>query len=224
LPAKVTVSEDYEQVSFEDEAAIVARIVADPSRLGVARAAVEACAEHHGVDNERARAELRLLCATALAAGAYQRSDTGFWVIRFKRMTARLTPPGGAVVSYATRHYERLPSEVIAGDPSRFGRDRDRPPAGPPLSIEDIRARLGDDPRFSERLVASWSKRRQLDSDDAVGELAELVAADLINGAWRKPPDRSGNWELTTATRAWAIRADTALVVATWDPAAPRHG
>lgn len=132
--ARLAVGDEFETVSYEDDAAAVARIIDNPEELGVSVAAASSVAEHHGVDLERARAELRVLAVAALSAGAYRRSPRGFWTMAYKGMTIHTTPRPEAVLSYATRHYERLPSEVISGAPSRFGKRRQTPP-GPPLPL-----------------------------------------------------------------------------------------
>ena len=219
--ARLAGHEDFEEVSYEDEAAIVARIVGDPSALAVSRTAAEPCAQHHGVDADRARAELRHLVSTALGCSAYTRTAGGYWKIRFKGMTASLSPPGTVILSYTTRHYERLPSEVIGGAPSRFGAQRSRAPrlAGPPLPLEEIQAKLAEQPRFAARLIASWARRQEIDDDTAVEELTHRFREDLMAGRWQAG-ERPGTWLLTGQSQ-WGVAADTAEVLATWPPTAP---
>lgn len=202
-------TEEFEEVSFEDDDTIRARIIGSPNRLAVARAATEACAEHHGIDFDRARAELRLLVSTALQNRSWRRNQGGFWIIDFKGMEVVLPPPGQVILSYRTRHYERLPSEVISGAPSRFGGRGSTQPYGDPLPFEEIMERLTS-PSFSDRLVASWTRRF---GDEM--ELSRIFEHDLAVGTWSHDPERS-RWILRAGPKCWAIREDNAVVVATW--------
>jgi hypothetical protein len=173
----------------------------------VTRTTVEGCAEHHGVAMERARAEIRLLVATAVSRGAWRRSRQGFWMIDFMGMNSVLLPAGTVVISYKTRHYERLPSEVISGLPSRFGkRSTDRQDRG--LSLPQILERV-QDPCFSDRLVTSWTGRF---GDGR--ELRQQFLAALSEGAWERD-STPGTWVLRAGECCFAVR-DNGTVVAAW--------
>lgn len=208
---RTTIAEDFDAVTFEEDEAVIARIVAYPDHLAVAKKAVEACAEHHGVDEERARAEIRLLVTRALAEGRWRRAQNGFWLIDFNGMQALLPPAGQVVLSYRTRHYERLPSEVIAGVPSRFRSSKatEPEPIGDTLPFDEFLSRV-QDPEFSHRLIASWTKR--------FGNETELRASFLIDlnaGHW-EIGEKPNTWVLRNSERCWAVRADNAFVSATW--------
>jgi hypothetical protein len=208
--------EQVQFVTLEDEEAVVSRLALSADDLRVSRRALNECAEHHRIDEDRARAEMRLLVTSAARTGAIRRLQSGYWLVDHEKFAMRLDPSAQVIVSYGTRHYERTPSEVLGGAPSRFGRQK-RPPRVPGvvLPLDELKGRLATDPELSERLVSVWARRRKISNEEASAELAAELRADALSGAWTEA-DPPGTWLLFGTDRVWRIAADAPLALATW--------
>jgi len=199
-----------EYVALGNETEIAARLAAHPNDLDVSRRACEECADHHGIDQDAARAELRLLVSAGAAAGHLRRTPGGYWYVRHEHFTAYLDPACRIVVRYSTLHYERTPSEVLAGIPSRFGRDAE---AGPPLPLEQLRQAVAGHPIVSRRLVSSWARHRRCSPQQAAVELSAMVASAAANGIWEQ--HQGSTWRVTEGGQSWIVTAN-GIVLATW--------
>ena len=222
-----------EQVNFvtmADEPTVAAKLAARPNDLVVSRRACDQCATHHGIDEDAARAELRLLVGTGATLGKCQQTATGYWRVDYKNFVAVLDPSARVIVSYATRHYERTPSEVFRRTPSRFGKRMGIRPGkaigirtfGPPLELDELRRALTEGPTISERLAGAWAHRSGCEPGPAAADLAERASDAGARGLWERAPD--GSWVVTWGDQVWLIAPDGPLVLATWPAASGDRG
>jgi hypothetical protein len=91
------------------------------STLLVSATAQRAFTTRHQVLPEVAIHEIRFLASRAVEMDAVELMDTGRLKLSAKKFTLYLSPDGRTVIGYSTRHYERTPTQVFAGQPSRFG-------------------------------------------------------------------------------------------------------
>jgi len=105
------------------------------SSLLVTATAQRSFTTRHQVLPEVAIAEIRFVAARAVEMDSIERMDSGRLKLSAKKFVLYLSPNGRTVIGYATRHYERTPTQVFAGQPSRFGAGRvqQRPRRGDPL-------------------------------------------------------------------------------------------
>lgn len=120
---RLVVNEDYDLVV--DGVELTAGV--QPNDLHITRTALEQFTVHHGVADEVARVELRFFVATMVERSRVEVNAGGFHVLAASGIKAVVSPDGRTITNYATRHYERMPSEVLTGAPSRFG-NRNRVP------------------------------------------------------------------------------------------------
>jgi hypothetical protein len=204
-----------EHVSVASADEVLSRLARRPNELVVSRRACQQLAEHHGVEEDLARAELRSLVKRAAEAGHVDESHGGYWQLDFKGFSVRMDPAARVIVSYATRHYERTPSEVLDGKESRFRQNRHSRyvAVGPHLPLDELQTLVASAPVISERLATSWAKRRGCSPEEATSELVALVAADATNGVWEKAGEC---WMLDGSDQRWRIAPDEPRVIATW--------
>ena len=227
---KLTVNEDFElfeeldrreghdrdlDVSYPD----LSPRTFDASSLLIGTDAQKAFTGHHQVTAEVAISEMRLVADKALQRGGYRRYASGFHRLEAEKYMVRISPDGSIVTRYATRHYERLPSEVFAGKPSRFGGNsvRHREP-GPPLPLDDLlKAFHPMSTDVLPRAVSAFAKRAGLKKSAPATEVAlrETLAGSVASGTWS--PGRSERTFLLDDTEwVWLVAADNGTVITTW--------
>lgn len=124
---RLTVNEDFDLVEPDrDLSTDLAYPDLDPSSfdeslLWVGTQVQKEFTAHHGTDPHAAIEELRFFVREALARGAYRRADSGFHFLRYREFEVWISPDGKTVTGYSTFHYERTPTQVLGGFPSRFG-------------------------------------------------------------------------------------------------------
>jgi len=209
----------YITLAANDREAVLARLTGRPNDVAISRRACEQCASHHGIEDSAARAELRLLVVTGAAAGHCHQTATGYWRVQHQKFVATLDPSATIVVAYSTRHYERTPSEVFAGVPSRFGQAVPTCPSGPPLELEQLRQAVVSAPVISERLINAWVHRYQCEPSVAAVTLTSKVVVAAAQGRWEQSPDHT--WMLTHDSQVWRVAPDAPVIMATWPAPAP---
>jgi hypothetical protein len=123
---------------------------------------------------------------------------------------------------YSTLHYERTPTEVLSGKPSRFrkgGRLKKEP--GPPLALADLIS--GFDPKHVEvaqTALRLYAKRSGLHPEDASTEasLRSELALAAATGTWRVSDRGPDAYVLETATRHWIVASDDGTVISHYEP------
>ncbi len=127
---RLTVNEDFDLIEPDRDAGTgrshpdLDRLSFDASALWVGTRVQAGFTAHHGTDARAAIEELRFFVREALARGDYSRGDSGFHRLRYRRFEVWISPDGKTVTSYSTYHYERTPTQVLGGVPSRFGAGR----------------------------------------------------------------------------------------------------
>lgn len=200
----------------------------DPNQVHVARVVVDGFISHHGVDEETARAEVRAFAKAAVDAGKHRQRDDGAHLLDWHGIRVLMSGDGGAVLGYRTFHYERLPSEVLAGRPSRFGgrRGKGRPRRAPDdrgsdeLSESELLALMrGGKARIAERVVSLYARRIGAGKNlDAAEEplRAELAAAAAEATTPLPRAERGDSLVLTHDGVGWIIAMPAGVVVATF--------
>ena len=194
----------------------------DPNQVHVARRVVEGFTSHHGVDEERARAELRAFVKAAIEEGRHEQQAETFLLDR-RGIRVRLSGDGEAIIGYSTMHYERLPSEVLSGSPSRFSKlpqtvwtsDLDNAPEHP-TEVEILALLRGEQARIAGRVLSQAARAEGYGRDLAAAirplrlQLAEAAGAV-------SPPlalSHRGGYMLEHAGRGWIISEADGVVVA----------
>lgn len=202
----------------------------DPNDTHVAKVVVDGFMLHHGVDEEVARAEVRAFARDAIAAGRHRQDVDGKHLLDWHGIRVRLSADGAAILSYRTFHYERLPSEVLAGTPSRFkpGRSGGRgkrawraPGDDEPdeLTEAQMLALMRDGKaRVAEKVLSLYARRAGFGKDLRSAEAplrAELAtAAKTVDQAL--PVSESGSPVLIHGGVGWIIAMPEGVVVATF--------
>lgn len=199
----------------------------DFNQTHVAQVVVDGFTLHHGVDEEVARAEVRAFARDAIAAGRHRQEADGKHLLDWRGIRVRLSADGAAILSYRTLHYERLPSEVLAGRPSRFGkRSRSRAvsrtsddSSSDELTETEVLALISDGKaRLADRVVSLYA--RTLGHGTALDETAELLRSRLAAAASAVtaplPTADRGGLILSDSGTSWIIAMPTGVVVATF--------
>lgn len=195
----------------------------DPDRLHIARSVLDAFTDHHGVDDDVARAELRSFVKAALMAGRIEET-AGKHIASWKKIRVTISRDGNALLRYQTRHYERLPSEVLTGAPSRFGSKssvrRHVDDSGPDaLSEREVLELVRSDrARLSERLLGLFARRNNFgtDLDRVEPRLRSVLAEAGTLGSFERAED-GGSVRLEYAGQGWIIGMPSGVVVAMYD-------
>jgi hypothetical protein len=197
----------------------------DAEHLQVGIKAQKAFTAHHHVGASVAIDEIKMLAEYAMRRGKYLRHPSGFHRLEAKKFRVNVTPDGRMVTNYSTRHFERMPSQVIGGMRSRFGPEgKRRHEPGPPLSLDELRGSF--DPAtitVLPRAVSGFAKRMGLDKK--VPETADLLRRTLgesaRQGHW-SVGDREGAFVVESPPWVWLIAADDGTLITVWrldDPA-----
>jgi len=221
------VDEDYDLI-FDDESeyeGIEPSI--EPGSLVVSATAQRSFTTRHEVMPDVAIAEILVVAAEAVAHGKTTRREDGRIVLEVEQFILYLSPNGKTVIGYRTRHYERTPTQVFSGVPSRFGagkgrnRDRSHPQVeiGPPKSL--LQLQEGIDPeavRFSSLATHQLAKQLFLHKSDP--ELPRLMRAALTQalagGSWTvERSDELGprSYGLFFEGRKWILDARDSSVI-----------
>lgn len=189
----------------------------DASSLLVSATAQRSFTTRHQVLPEVAIDEIRFLAARAVEMDSIELLDTGRLKLSAKKFVLYLSPNGRTVVGYATRHYERTPTQVFAGQPSRFGagRSQERRPRGAPLEIEDLRHTV--DPstvRISSLATNQFARVAGLRPKEAeTGEVMRQAYVDAFaDGSWATGQSGPG-YEISHLGRKWVIATDDGSVI-----------
>lgn len=189
----------------------------DASSLLVSATAQRSFTTRHQVLPEVAIDEIRFLAARAVEMDSIELLDTGRLKLSAKKFVLYLSPNGRTVVGYATRHYERTPTQVFAGQPSRFGagRNQERRPRGAPLEIEELRDSV--DPsaaRIGSLATNQFARVAGLRPKEA--ETSEVIRQAYVdaftNGSWA-PGQGGPGYEISHLGRKWVIAADDGSVI-----------
>jgi len=191
----------------------------DASTLLVGTDAQKAFTGHHQVTPEVAISEIRLLADKALQRSGYRRYASGFHRLEAEKYMLRVSPDGSIVTRYATRHYERLPSEVFAGKPSRFGGKKApyREP-GPPKPLDELS--MSFDPMNTDvlpRAVSAFAKREGLNKKIPATEAALrlTLAGSAESGTWSHGHSER-TYLLSGSEWVWLVAADYGTVITAW--------
>lgn len=202
----------------------------DVNRVHVAKVVVDGFVSHHGVEEDVARVEVRAFAKAAVEAGKQRQQPDGTHLIEWHGIRVRLSGDGGAILSYRTFHYERLPSEVLAGAPSRFGgrhkKGRQWRSPGDIFPDEVSEAELLElmrdgKARIAERVVSLFARRIGVGNDlDAAEEPLRAALAAAAAEATSPLPhtDRVDSLVLTHEGVGWIVAMPAGVVVATFSP------
>jgi hypothetical protein len=183
-------------------------------------AARNAFASHHGVSLERAAEELTAFIRYAMTEGGYVRLGSGGHLFNAIGYQVMLSPDGSTIVRYRTNHYERTPSEVLAGVKSRFGAGKRQPATertifGPPVAQEVLRQQINsNDVQIWPRAFGAFAKFAHLDKNDP--EIEERLRQEFRKAA------SSGNWGsgnseafyvIECEDLTWIVASDTGAIV-----------
>jgi hypothetical protein len=208
---------DYETLESDDE--VVIRLRTRPGNVYATRRAIEEFAAHHGVSEDEARGELFVLLQKGANEGTLFRRDTGYFRLRYEKFDAILDPTASVLVAYRTRHYERTPSEVVAGVRSRFGQNRRGASylrEGAILSPDELRSRVSTtDFEVSERLLRKVVRRTGRSIDEETATLREELRATQDDAQWSLSKDKQ-TYTLIIGARRFRLAADQALLLEAW--------
>lgn len=213
---RLTVDEDYDLV-FEDLADDEVPTL-EPGKLFISRKAQNTFTTHHQVLPEVAVSEIRLLASAALAGGVVTVTKSKVIVLEIAAFRLRVSPDGRTVTEYFTFHFERTPSQVLSGKPSRFGGTRGEPISREPhdaLPIDEMRTRLvPQSVRVSNLALSQYSKWTNMDKrqpETLVSLRRDLEVANT-EGTWATGRDDQAH-ELTARSRKWIVASDGTQVI-----------
>lgn len=195
----------------------------DTDSLKVGTRAQSAFAEHHRVTAVRAIEEIRLLARKAITDGCYHRAPNGFHELGYEKFRIRVTPDAEMVTGYWTRHFERMPSQVIAGVKSRFEGQKSKQSRPDewipgPHTTQDELYRYFDATTTPVRLraIAAYARWNGYDKKDPAteGKLRASLAGTRSCGTWRAG-DRDGLHLLEDDTWTWVV-ANDGNVITVW--------
>jgi hypothetical protein len=186
--------------------------------------------QHHGVTPEVAIDEIRFLARHAIEHGNCSRTPRGRQRLSVEKFVLVIDATGKMVLGYRTRHFERVPSQVFGGVPSRFGAARRAQRAtrvvwdrGTSLATEEARASF--DPSAVIVLpgaLHSYAKSSgglNKNDPDTLMSLRERLTADSFGGEWS--PGNDGAHLITHDGRIWVIGSDGGVVITTFCPDTP---
>lgn len=211
---RLTVNEDFDVVSdIPDDGEFPA---IHPETLFVSRKAQEVFTTHHEVLPKVAIEEIRLAAGEALARGSVSLSENGFVTLRVKSFQLTVSPDGQNVIKYTTQHFERMPSEVFAKLPSRFGAGQlKRRTHGEPIATQDLRGIFQPESVFVTGIALNqYAKWRGLDKhdEDTLAAFRVDLAHACRGGVWTPGRDKPGHI-ITFRNRDWIISADGIALV-----------
>lgn len=225
-PPRLAVVDEY--VVISGPARVLDPATFDLNKVHVAKVVVDGFVSHHGVDEEVARAEVRAFAKAAVDAGKQRQEPDGTHILAWHGIRVRLSADGAAVLSYRTFHYERLPSEVLAGSPSRFrgrhAKGRQWRALDDTYSEELSEAEVLDlmrqgKARIAERVVSLYARRigAGKDLDAAEGPLRAALAVAASEASTPLPPTGRGDSVLLAHDGVgWVIAMPAGVVVATF--------
>lgn len=223
----LTVNEEFEVV--DSPAVDDANLVIDAQQVLVSHLAQSAFTVHHQVSPETAIAEIRLVVEKLKGRQGFTLLPTGYHSGEYKRISLIINPSAEVVVSYYTFHFERLPSQVFGGTPSRFvkasqiGGSPNSPiltswEPGPPLPLNELLEIFNPETVSISTLARNQFCRRTgiHRRDDFETAMREELRLDFATGEWRNS-GRDDGFELLGRHR-WLIAADTGKIILCVDP------